>query len=220
MQFLIRAIIATSYFAITAKALPKPYAAVTYSVVNVDGGSSTQAAAATPTTIYKTITESQSPPPVVETTVSVTILESPSTTQATSTRSVASSTSLSSVFSTATSTSSAVAASVNTTYWPESIDPITTSSSSFLPSTSGDPVIEVSAYGPEATVTVTSVSIETPTPSSTTYYDNGMWHTSYPVKTWWTPLPASQTRSARNQTVTDLDRRGASTPTSISGVDD
>ncbi|KXL45780.1 hypothetical protein M433DRAFT_196061 [Acidomyces richmondensis BFW] len=203
MGFLLYSLITTSYLAVAAKALPKPHAAVTYSVVNVDGGSTTQAAAP-PTTIYETVTELQSPPPAIGTTVSVTILETPSLTQATSTKSMSLSPSFSSVFPAPSLTSSSAGASVITASGPELIDPTPTSSSSVFPSSS-DPVVEVSAFGPETTVTVTSVSVEIPAPSSTTYYDNGMWHTSYPVKPWWTSRPESQTRSAWNRTVTNLE---------------
>ncbi|KAK5718396.1 hypothetical protein LTR15_008123 [Elasticomyces elasticus] len=72
------ALIATAYLAIQARALPRPIP--TYSVVDVDGGASSAAAS----TIYATITTSLSPHSATPTTVSVTVIKSPSSSAASS----------------------------------------------------------------------------------------------------------------------------------------
>ncbi|KAK5109042.1 hypothetical protein LTR62_007590 [Meristemomyces frigidus] len=100
-------LIATTYLTLSARALPTPQA--TYSVVDVDGSSSSSSAgitAGTPTTVFETVsvTAPAVPESTIEKTVSVTIVEIPSTTvTSSSTSTISSSTSSTSIHTTAIS---------------------------------------------------------------------------------------------------------------------
>ena len=169
-------LIATAYLAINTHALPRP--AVSYSVVNVDGGSQTPPSV--PTTVYQTITESSGS----KSTVSITIVETPSSTPVISVPTT--------IFHTEHG------AATETALIPEvSLPVVPHSSSADPPSPTGkDPEFHVpipdppapTPVSPESVVTVVSVTTATPT---TSYYDNGMWHTSYAIKNvdngQWTP---------------------------------
>ena len=156
MQISIKhSLIATAYLALNAYALPYP---LSYSVVNVDGGGQSSA---TPTTVYSTVIESANS----ETTVSVTVVETPSTT----------------AVMTDYTTQWTHAEATETALVPEvSMQPSATESGH---PTYYVPVPNVTPQSTPEGSTVTVVSVTTATPStSTEYYDNGMWHTSYAIK--------------------------------------
>lgn len=156
-------LLATAYWILTTNALPRPRPEVTYSVVNVDGGSQTTP---TPTVIYQTITKSDDTPA----TISVTVTDHAT------------------AWTEATNTETATALIPEVSTWPKEHEP------HHLPRPHHT-TIEGS------TVTVTSVITPTTSPTSTKYYDNGQWHTSYAVKHWssaieshsgqWAPASAS-----------------------------
>ena len=152
-------LLATLFLALSASALPYP---VSYSVVNVDGGS--QGASTSPTTIYHTVTESADSD-------TITVVSTPSTTAVL--------TDYTTIWSHAEVTETALIPAVS----PESTSHPTGYVSIYGPSPNSYVPIYIpsSSSTPEATVTV--VSTVTPTPTATTsYYDNGMWHTSYAIK--------------------------------------
>ncbi|KAK5169448.1 uncharacterized protein LTR77_005424 [Saxophila tyrrhenica] len=157
-------LIAASFLTTHAYALPRP---ATYSVVNVDGG---QTQTALPTTVVHTVTDSTNS----ETTISVTIHESPATATIVSIPSTI-------VQTVAHATDTALVPEVSTLPHHPEAGPQESSSSSIpvvTPATVPNPVATVPH--PE---TVTIVSLTTATPT-TSYYDNGMWHTSYAIKQW------------------------------------
>jgi hypothetical protein len=234
MYFAARSALLASCLAITVQALP-----VTYSVVDVDGGSAANDASDQPETIYQTVTKSTEveEPEATTVSVSITIVEtkhasmtsadvssspsSLSTSTSSSTSSPASSLNASAQASssppvpsaTATSTQDAasVLQSVSSTF---SARTTSKSSSSATPTITQAPSAESASYGSQTTsseececeapsVTVTadvtdaeetvtatkgetvvilSTTTVTPTASSTSYYDDGMWHTRYAVK--------------------------------------
>nr|POF04283.1 hypothetical protein CFP56_22038 [Quercus suber] len=160
-------------FLVTATyALPRPNPQVTYSVVDVDGGDSTTPSA---TTIYQTVTDSATSTPTSHLIISSVAAESTSASKVTDTVTLPG----------ATHTVSIGKTSLITVY------PTSTSSLSSVPSSS----TTAPTVAPE-TVTVISISREAPTSTSTTYFDNGMWHTYYPMKTNWNSQAASPTPSS------------------------
>lgn len=164
MRFSRASLLAATY-ALCAHALPRPKPEVTYSVVNVDGGSQTTPA---PTVIFQTITKSDDAPA----TISVTITDHQTQTQLTAAQT--------------TQTQTALVPEVSAQ--PDGHPP------HHLPRPNPQTTTVVS--GGE-TVTVTSVI--TPSPTTTKYYDNGQWHTSYAVKNWssaWESHPGQWTPSA------------------------
>lgn len=154
-------LIATLYLAVHTSALPHP---LSYSVVNVDGGS--QAATPLPETIYQTVTESDS-----ETT---TVVQIPTTTA---------------VITDYTTSWSDVEATET------ALVPVVTASPPF-PTFYGPPPIPTSP-APVEDSTVTVISTVTPSPTTTTsYYDDGMWHTTYPIKAYSSVVPEAWSSSA------------------------
>nr|POE50754.1 hypothetical protein CFP56_16269 [Quercus suber] len=146
---------AVAYLAVIAKALPRPNPEVTYSVVDVDGGDLVTSPA---TTIYQTVTDSATPSPTTHSTSSITAKQ---------------------VTDTVTELGATHTVSIGGTSFV-TVHPTSTTS---LASVISSPTTS-SAVLPE-TVTVVSVAIEAPSSTSTTYYDDGMWHTTYPVRTDW-----------------------------------
>ena len=146
-------LIATAYLTLTANALPHP---IPYSVVNVDGGAQSSAL---PTTVYQTVVESGNS----GTTVSVTIVATPTTT----------------AVMTDYTTSWSHGETTETALVPE----VSLSLSSTAIETHSVPIPDVTSRPAVEDSTVTIVSVETAAPTTTTsYYDNGMWHTSYAIK--------------------------------------
>ena len=145
-----RASLLAATFILCAHALPRPKPEVTYSVVNVDGGSQTTP---TPTIIYQTITQSDDTPA----TISVTVTDHQ--TQWTSAQ------------TTQTHTDTATALIPEVSASPD-----------------GHPTHHMPRPKPTTVIsegaTVTITSVLTPSPTTTKYYDNGQWHTSYAVKNW------------------------------------
>lgn len=168
MGFATRSIlIATAYLAIQSHALPRP-ATPTYSVVAVDGG---QNAEPSPTTIFQTVTDSESS----KTTVSVTIEETqaPATTTILSTQEAPTPSP-----STITINGEVTTISAPTVVVPGSRTSYTTTAVVSETTTLVDSDhTTVYHQGPTTTV----ISLVTP---STSYYDDGMWHTSYGVPVW------------------------------------
>jgi hypothetical protein len=125
---------------LNAHALPHPV--VTYSVVNVDGGSQTTP---TPTVVYETVTKSDDTPATISVTMTAMVTD-------------------------------------RTTLWTHA----KATETALIPEVSAQPEGSPTHYAPvphpteESTVTV--VSVVTPSPTTTKYYDNGQWHTSYAVK--------------------------------------
>nr|OQO25896.1 hypothetical protein B0A51_06161 [Rachicladosporium sp. CCFEE 5018] len=234
MRFSVRSAVVTSLSLVAvASALP-----ASYSVVDVDGGSATDAASSQPTTIFQTVTAPSLPQSTKETTVLVTIVEAPtvatSTTSSSSTRSTTSITSTSAPVTSSTTstrsttstptTSSAAIISTSSTLLSTStsitstllvpttiiatdvlvstitaasvttaIEPTTTTTTAF--STTITTVIN------DTTLTIVSTLTATPSQSSTAYYDDGMWHTYYPIKTFETAV-AITTPLARRESAT------------------
>ena len=156
-------LIATLYLALSASALPYP---VSYSVVNVDGGS--LAPYTSPTTVYQTVTE----PSEAETT---TISATPTTT----------------AVITDYTTEWAHAEATETALIPVVTGPPHLPEGSEYP-TFYPPIPVPTSPLPVEDSTVTVVSTVTPTPTTTTsYYDDGMWHTSYAIKDF-DSVPSSQ----------------------------
>ncbi|KAF1974727.1 hypothetical protein BU23DRAFT_552988 [Bimuria novae-zelandiae CBS 107.79] len=144
----------------------------TYAVVNVDGGSSTPAPVYTTTIIdgrTKTIQVTDAVTAVATTTdtVTTTVLPAVIPVPAPSSSSTASASSASS--SIVPSTPSARSSS----------QPTTTPTSILVPTSAPTSTTEILADTSLVTVTIT----ESPLP--TEYYDDGLWHTKYPVKTKW-----------------------------------
>ncbi|KAK3049347.1 hypothetical protein LTR09_009266 [Extremus antarcticus] len=153
-------LIATTCITTSAYALPRP---ATYSVVNVHGG---QTQAALPMTIIQTVTESDSS----ETTVLVTIPGAQGTATATAT-----------VVSIPTTVVETIAHATETALVPEVFGPRPQRPEAGAQETTtvpGPAITPATVPNPEV-VTVVSMTTATPT---TSYYDNGMWHTSYAIK--------------------------------------
>lgn len=169
MRFATRpALLAAAYLALQSHALPRP-AAPSYSVVAVDGGQNSNPA---PTTIIQTVTDSIESTP---TTVSVTIEETQpaATTTLLSTQQAPTPSPNTVTLQPEISTVSAptvVAPGSRTSYTTTAIVSQTTTVVDAEQTT-------IYEQGPTTTV----VSIVTP---STSYFDNGMWHTSYGVPVW------------------------------------
>ncbi|GME23392.1 carbohydrate binding family 6 [Neofusicoccum parvum] len=163
-----------------AQDLQKRAPTKSYSVVNVDGGptSASTSDQLSSVTLTETVSATTTAPPLAtetivytqDTTIVVTETQypAPSVTQTVvyTTTILASPTSTSSAPTTAAPTSTIVAG--NTTF--------------IMPSLTSSPVVSVSVVTlPPSVVTVTATHSDT-----TSYYDNGMWHTSYAIKTWTT----------------------------------
>jgi hypothetical protein len=153
-------------------ALPRP---ATYSVVNVDGG---QTPSAAPITVIQTVTESTDS----ETTVSVTVANSPITTTIVDGPTTIVSTYYQTVPGRTTETALIPEVSVLPDH-PHHGSPPDVS----LPVVTTTPMAE-----PEI-LTIISTTTATPT---TEYYDNGMWHTSYAIKETSSALPAGYESSS------------------------
>ncbi|KAL9096677.1 MAG: hypothetical protein Q9165_001165 [Trypethelium subeluteriae] len=150
-----------------------------YSVVPVDGGSSTEL----PSTVVQTL------PASTQTIVSTSI--------------VTESESESTILVTSITTASPSTETVETTITTEASEPIPTVPGLTYSATE----TSISSLTATATDSYTTSSIvystvtESPAPSTTQYYDDGLWHTFYPVKTFTTP-------SAWSGTVTIAKRAG------------
>jgi hypothetical protein len=135
-------LLAAACLILNAHALPRPV--VTYSVVNVDGGSQTTP---TPTVVYETITKSEDTPATISVTMTVVVTD-------------------------------------HTTLWTHA----QATETALIPEVSAQPEgsptrhVPVPVAHPTEDSTVTVVSVVTPTPTTTKYYDNGQWHTSYAIK--------------------------------------
>lgn len=203
------ALISIGHLALRISALPQPQA---YSVVNVDGGSGSSAS---PTTIYQTVTESSSS----ETTLSVTVVETSITTSPASDAGPAAPPSTTTILESGPTDTPII----EPTAIVPVVEPLTVSDSatvtlsvspSSTPSTSPtQPTTFITKAAPtddtDSTVTILSTTTTTATPS-TSYYDNGMWHTSYAIKN------AYETRSVQwNHTISDLPSRSYPTATGV-----
>lgn len=244
MHFAARSALLASCLALRAHAMP----VASYSVVDVDGGSSTtDATSEQPETVYHTVTkspEAKEPEPTTVS-VSVTVVETTSitptaaaaeSTNASSSTSESSSSSLNalSVLSSAQSTFSAY----NTSKSIPSALPATTHAPSNQTSTSAAaapleesdsdegcevarvtvtadvpdaeetsaPPTEQYTNAPGSTVTLLSTTTVIPAAAPTSYYDDGMWHTSYAIKPSGSPeaeaapVPVEQQKQQTNQT--------------------
>jgi hypothetical protein len=231
MHFAARSALLASCLAITVQALP-----VTYSVVDVDGGSAANGASDQPATIYQTVTKSTDveEPEATTVSVSITIVEtkhaSLTSTDVSSPSSSPTSSSISSPSSSlkasAQASSSAPVPSATTTNIQDASSALQSASSTFstrttskssssaTPTITQAPSAESASYGsqtasseececeaPSVTVTadvtdaeetvtatkgetvvILSTTTVTPTAPTTSYYDDGMWHTRYAVK--------------------------------------
>lgn len=220
MHFAARSALLASCLALRAHAMP----VASYSVVDVDGGSSTtDATSEQPETVYHTVTkspEAKEPEPTTVS-VSVTVVETTSitpaaaaaeSTNASSSASESSSSSLNalSVLSSAQSTFSAyntsksipsalpatIQAPSNQTSTSAAAAPLKESDSdegcevarvtvtADVPDTeeTSAPPIEQYTNAPGSTVTLLSTTTVIPAAAPTSYYDDGMWHTSYAIK--------------------------------------
>jgi hypothetical protein len=174
-------LLAIAYLTTSTHALPRP---ATYSVVNVDGG---QTQYAPPTTIIQTVTES------TDSETTITVPTTPTTTVVVDNPTTIVSTNYQTVPGRATETALVPEVSV----WPpqsENSPPTTTTTleqpTHYMPIPESTPTST-----PEAeVVTVVSVTTATPSTTTTSYYDNGMWHTSYAIK------PTSSTPPAQYST--------------------
>jgi hypothetical protein len=233
MHFAARSALLASCLAISVQALP-----VTYSVVDVDGGSAANGGASSdqPATIYQTVTKSTEAeePEATTVSVSITIVE---TKHASLTSTDASSSSSSPASSSTSSSSASMKASAQASSSPPvpsatttstqntssvlqsglstfSTRPASQSSSAATSTITQAPSAESASYAshtssseecqceaPSVTVTadvtdaeetvtatkgetvvILSTTTVTPTASSTSYYDDGMWHTRYAIK--------------------------------------
>ena len=200
--------------------------AKSYSIVNVDGGPSTAAPAPT---VVETVTapgvpqtdtvEITTPGPTETATIVQTVQPAPAST-------AASSASASSASTSATSTSAATSSGVPTSAAPTSAASASATSSpaestSAAPSLSSEttssvsyqfastPAPSVSAPSPttaqSVTIEPTIVTVVTAAqPSTTEYYDDGMWHTSYVIKS--TTLIA-ETMTTSSEPITTATKR-------------
>lgn len=162
----------------------------TYSIVNVDGAgpSSTQAA---PSSSNAPAAPANPAPTTV-----ATVLTTTATVAAPPAQTVLSTVTISGVVTVITvTTTTTLEPSSQTATLTEVVQPstIVTTTTTELPVTT-----QVSVFTqPGSTATVTQVV--SPVTASTEYYDNGMWHTLYPIKTFST-LIASASASASNAT--------------------
>jgi hypothetical protein len=234
MHFAARSALLASCLAISVQALP-----VTYSVVDVDGGSAANGASTSdqPATIYQTVTKSTEAEEPEATTVSVSITIVETKHASLTSTDVSSSSSSSPASSSTSSSSSSMKASAQASSSPPvpsatatstqdassvlqsapstfSTRPTSHSSSSASSTITQAPSAESASYAshsasseececeaPSVTVTadvtdaeetvtatkgetvvILSTTTVTPTASSTSYYDDGMWHTRYAVK--------------------------------------
>lgn len=160
-------LIATAYFTLRSHALPRP-AIPSYSVVAVDGGQNTAVA---PTTIIQTVTDSKTSQPTVSVTIEEThapaTITIPSTLQA----------------PTPVPHTITVNGEVTTMLPPTVVIPGSRTSYTTTAVVSETTTVldaehtTVFQQGPTTTV----LSMVTP---STSYFDDGMWHTSYGVPVW------------------------------------
>lgn len=224
MHFAARSALLASCLALRVHALPL----TSYSVVDVDGGSSAaDAADDQPTTVFQTVTKSSEAEKSEPTTVSVTVVETtsvkhsdvPTSHAASSLRTSANASTTPHASSAAASSSldalsvlasaqSSISAHGTGTASPE--PPLTTKAPVYdvpsaqapaptkpdgpgedcdIPQTTvtadipdSDEAAEESTKGPSETVTLLSTTTVTPAAESTSYYDDGMWHTRYAVK--------------------------------------
>jgi len=156
-------LIATALLTLRSTALPRP-GVPSYSVVAVDGG---EAEAASPTTVVQTVTDSESS----QTTVSVTIEESPAPANPTIEPPKA-------AVTVHADASTVVVPGSRTTYTTTAVQSEMTTVISNRPTT----IVKEGA-------TVTIMSMVTP---STSYFDDGMWHTSYGVPLWPSAKPVNR----------------------------
>lgn len=186
MRFATRsAVIATAFLALRANALPRP-AIPSYSVVAVDGGQNSDPA---PTTIVQTVTDSQSSP------TTITIEETPTPSTATATTTLHETEQAPTLSpGTVTLKPDASVSTAPTVVIPGSRTSYTTTAVSSYTTTVLD-VDHTTVYGEGVTTTI--VSLVTP---STSYFDDGMWHTSYGVPVWPTKGAMHNKQYNRNQT--------------------
>ena len=176
MRFPRSALLATAYLTLQTHALPRP-ATPSYSVVAVDGGAQ-NANPAPPTTIIQTVTDAAESTP---TTVSITIQETepPATTTVLSTQQAPPASAPPPQTITINGEVSVISAP--TYVVPGSRTSYTTTATAVVSETTtvlGDAEAStVYQDGPTTTV----LSVVTP---STSYFDDGMWHTSYGVPVW------------------------------------
>lgn len=184
-------LIATAYFALRSHALPRP-ATPSYSVVAVDGGQNSEPA---PTTIVQTVTDSESS----QTTVSVTVQETqaPSITTVLSTEQAPTTTTVLSTEQAPTTTTVlsteqgptpppqtiTINGEVTTISAPTVVIPGSRTSYTTTAIVSHTTTVvdaeHTTVFQQGATTTV--ISLVTP---STSYFDDGMWHTSYGRPVW------------------------------------
>lgn len=209
MHFAARSALLASCFAISVHALP-----VTYSVVDVDGGSAAATSVSSTdqaATIYHTMTKSTevNEPEATTATVSITVVETKMTGHTSADVSSSSSTASSS-----SSTSSPLKASAQASSTVPASYATATASSTFKthhtskPSLTAEPATtqashssedcdatsvtvtadetivstQVSTQGGTVTLLSTTTIVDAEKASSTSYYDDGMWHTRYAIK--------------------------------------
>lgn len=238
MHFHSQSALLASCIAISVHALP-----VTYSVVDVDGGSSAANAANQPETVYHTVTKStevEKPEPTTVS-VSVTIVK---TDQASSSPTSSSTSSSTSLQASAQASSTAPAPSVTALSTSNVLSVLESARSTFLTShtstNSASSALPVITSAPSAasssaesqtasdcdcddwestviltvtpaiggTVTLFSTTTVTPAAESTSYYDDGMWHTRYAIKPAASPQ-AEQPPSTNDDAVSKFDKSPA-----------
>lgn len=161
-----------------------------YSVVPVDGGSSAEL----PSTVVQTL------PASIQTIVSTSIITE--------------SESESTVLVTSTTTASPSIQTVETTITTEPSEPVPTAPGITYSATE----TSVTSLTATATDSYTTSEIqystvtESPAPSTTSYYDDGMWHTFYPVKTFTTPSVWNGTVTMKKRAETGWAGYAAATP--------
>ncbi|KAF2263795.1 hypothetical protein CC78DRAFT_533789 [Lojkania enalia] len=141
--------------------------AKSYQIVNVDGGST---APSEPTTVVAKITATET----------IKVTDVPLAATDTTTTTVVEHTPIPPLAPTLSSLNSRVTSTLSSTNSASSPCLSSTPGSTLLPSWS--PSQQPPNIGGTSILTVV---ITAPVASSTEYYDNGMWHTNYPVKTRW-----------------------------------
>ncbi|KAF2236844.1 hypothetical protein EV356DRAFT_497776 [Viridothelium virens] len=181
------------FFSASVRALPfaeQKRQAPAYSVVPVDGGASTEL----PSTIVQTL------PASTQTIVSTSI--------------VTESESESTILVTSITTASPSTETVETTITTEASEPIPTVPG-FTYSATETSVSSLTATATDSYTTssiVYSTVTESPAPSTTQYYDDGLWHTFYPVKTFATPSAWSGTVTMEKRAGTNWTGYATATP--------
>ena len=161
-----------------------------YSVVPVDGGSSAEL----PSTVVQTL------PASIQTIVSTSI--------------VTESESESTILVTSTTTASPSVQTVETTITTEASEPVPTVPG-FTYSATETSITSLTATATDSYTTSEiqySTVTESPAPTATSYYDDGLWHTFYPVKTFTTPSVWNGTVTVKKRAETGWNSYAAATP--------